>query len=263
MKDILIVSLLFYNEDIIRKHIDFLLTVSDRADIIFIENRSEISNTIKKICIDLIKLRKVLRYYLFDENVYNKALEEYIYNNENEISRYKYVIVTDGDLSCSDPNWLQEELDILNKYNNTFCCVTDLVMDNLPVKSHPASVGWVPSPRNIGEDYIEGLSGIHLAMFRTNEFIDLINYLKSNGFIFVDIRLHEYADRHIHKKWMKTKIAKAYHYTWDTYQDLQSYYSIKKIHILNNMHEVDKKCSYTLFYLDDFDMLIEKIGEIK
>lgn len=226
MKDILLVSIIYHEYEIIKKHVDFLTTVSDRVNIILLENRSEATDAIYGYCSKLLRENKIFRYYLFHENIGMNAFETFFNNNEINLNDYKYVIVTDGDLTCTDSNWLDEEINILDKYSeNTLCCGISLDLKNLPINLYSDAKSWIPKASVIGEDYEEAITGLHLLLFKVGSFINLLSFLKKKNLIFMDRHIHTYCLSILKKSWKRTLHAKAWHHTWDIYFDKNHPYS--------------------------------------
>ena len=259
-KEILIISIVFFDYEIVKKHIDFIVSIKDKADIVIIENKSEASDNIKNICLNLLASQDILKYYLFDENIWGHAILTFLYNNEIDLTKYKYILLTDGDLICKDSNWLQEQLDIINKNQNIFCCAMDLSIENLPIKTFPEAAGWIPPSTPTSDNFIECPTGVHSLLFNTEDFLGMIQYLKKENTKFDDVHMYHYCYGVLKKKWVKTKYAKAYHLTWDTYADLNHPYTIEKKRIYANQDLVNKWCGYTVFSLDTLTNTIK--GEI-
>ena len=257
-KEILIISIVFFDYEIVKNHIDFIVTIKDRADIVIIENKSDASPLIKEMCLDYLKSKDILQYYLFDENIWGYAILTFLHKTEFDLTKYKYILLTDGDLICKDPNWLDEQLNVINKYEDVFCCAADLLADNLPVKTFPEAVGWIPYSIETNEEFIDCVTGVHLVLFRSQQFIDMINYLNDNNIRWADITMHSYCANIIKKRWAKTKYSKAYHLTWDAYADLNHPYTITKKEIYYHQELVNKWCGYKLYTLDIENNIVEK-----
>lgn len=113
-KKILCVVIVFFDFDIIRKTLDFLIQNSHQYDLVVVENPSEFTeNLIKPYIISLLESGKINSYILFDKNITNNAIEV-VLDSEQLISwsNYGYVLLTDGDLTVNNNSWLQEELNV-------------------------------------------------------------------------------------------------------------------------------------------------------
>jgi hypothetical protein len=255
-KKILCISLIFHDFEIVKKFIDFIITIKDQADIVLIENYSEASSKIKDVCLDLLKSQSIIRYYLFDENIYGNAIKTFLFNGDIDLSKYEYILLTDGDMSCSDSTWLQQQLNIINNNKDIFCCAMDLLTDNLPLSTFPDSKKWIPHPTSLENDFIECPTGVHLMLIKSDIYIDTINWLNKENRLFTDFDMLDYC-RILKKRWVKTKNVKAYHHTWDAYADLNHPYTkIKKI-LFDNPALTNKYCNYTIYSFD------ENINDIK
>ena len=177
------------------------------------------------------------------------------------IGNYKYIMITDGDLTCESSEWLQEQISILNN-DDIFCCAIDLLSENLPLKTFPESQYWIPSHEPTDNNYIESFTGVHLLLFRTENFLGVLKYLKLEDQRFTDMNMYHYCCNIINKKWVKTKNIKAYHLTWDVYADLNHPYTIEKNIIYNNQELVNKWCGYTISSLDKNNMIKENRKEV-
>lgn len=244
-KDTLIVSIVYFNYDIIIKHLDFLTTVNDRADIIVLENYSENTPNIKEYCLDLIEKQKIFQYWLFDQNIGMNVFETYFRNNK--INQYKYIIVTDGDLTVQDPLWMEEQKKILDK-PNTYACGVKLSLINLPLKSFPEAKYWYPKPIRVEKDCEVGVTGLCLLMYKTHIFQKFLDHLYKTNDTFMDTTMHPYCNNVLKKIWRRTKNAEAYHLTWDLYKDRNNEYT--KIKITKSREELwfhKNYCNYTVY----------------
>lgn len=235
--------------DIIKRSLTFLTNHASRLNIIVIENYSDNTNEIiKPYVTDLLDKGLVWKYYLFDENIANNAFHMVI---ENAIETYldpikfPYTFVTDGDLTIEYADWIDEQLAIMEN-KDIFVCGSTLDMSNLPVKSMPNSVKWVPPAVDCG-NYNRGLTGIWLCLFRTNELIETMHYLNKNNLRFLDSHFHKYAKDVKNMIWARTKKTIAYHITWDLYADLNHPYTVAKTKSVSNLWFRNIKGNYQLF----------------
>lgn len=220
------ILLIYYNFEIIKKSIECLLKHKETLDLIIVENKSSFTDSaIKPFVIDLIKKQEANKYFLFDKNISNNALELVFDSREINTEGSNYIMLTDGDLTVESGDWLAEELFILEKNPDVFCCAISLDTSNLPLKTFPDAIHWIPPDIKIEDSYIEAFTGVHLLVFRTQEFKNFLQWRKENNVKFVDSVLHEYCYKVAHKKWAKTKKHLAKHLTWDIYNDLQHSYT--------------------------------------
>lgn len=235
---------------VIKPSIEFLVKYNDRIEIVVIENTSGNTPNISAYINKLGKEGKLDRYYRFHNNIAGRAFDEVLSEEKKLINRSPYVILTDGDLSSDDTNWLDEEISVLKNNSDVFVCATDLDLSNLPTENFPIAQEWVPEPSLITSDYLEGVTGIHLLSFRGKELCDFLDWKQNNSTDrFHDSLLHNYCYSVLGKKWARTKNAKAYHHTWDLYKDLSHPYTkFKTSDIVNSIRQnsMSLDASYTL-----------------
>lgn len=217
--------LVYDQVEIISKSLAFLTAYADRLDIIVIENPSDNTPAISKIVETYGKNSRVTQYYLFDENITNNAFDLVLQKEERRIKNSPYVIVTDGDLTCSDTGWLAEELGILAQNVDVFACGISLDRSNLPLASFPDADTWIPADVKEFDTYNEARTGAHLLCMRGPELYDFMQWKHGKDISFRDGELHKYAYGVLHKRWARTKHATAYHLTWDLYQDKKHPYT--------------------------------------
>jgi hypothetical protein len=241
--------LIYDQVDIIKKSLEFLTEYSGRLDIIVAENPSPNTPEISKFIRQLGNKKLLKRYYLFDENITNNAFRM-MFKTKREVKTIKsssYVITTDGDLVSNDKGWLDEEIDILKKYSEVFSCAVSLDMSNLPLASFPDAKNWIPADMSEQEDYYEAFTGSHLQMTRGAEFYTFLKWVEKNDAHLVDGEMHRYCYEVLHKKWARTKKAKAYHLTWDLYKDKDNTYTkAKDSKSFKEIWYHDKESLYTL-----------------
>jgi hypothetical protein len=190
-------------------------------DFYILENKSKYSDKIESY----FKLQDIKGYVQFDNNISNNSIPIYFRDYRYLFTDYDYLTFTDCDLEVEDSfTTFTEIIKNLNIGGVGMSCV-DLSMENFP-HHIPGSGGWIPRPRNITDEYIECPTGGHLmtlkkenfdVFFNTDPFIDgiLLSVITSRNLL-----------------WVKTKISKANHLTWDLYKEDEEYYQFKK----NNMH---------------------------
>lgn len=225
-KDTLIVTVVYFVTDIIKKHLDFLSEYHDQADIVVLENPSENTNALKQYFLDLIKNKKINKHLLFDENIGMNVFETYF--NHNSIEQYKYIVVTDGDLIVQNKNWISELKQILTQCPNTYACGVKLLLNNLPINLYPDAKKWYPPPKRIEKNCEVGETGLHLLMYEKETFEKFLAFLKYPKITFMDTSMHLFCNNILKKIWRRTKISEAYHLTWDLYFDKKNPYTIIK-----------------------------------
>jgi hypothetical protein len=218
-KKILCYVLIFDQVDIIKKSLNFLTKYSDRLDLVIIENPSDNTPEIKKYIKGLGEKRLIKRYYLFEENITSNAVVRVLDEEIGYIAKSLYTIITDGDLTSDDKDWLDEEINILKRNKEVFACGITLDKSNLPIKAFPEAKGWIPPDVSEQPNYYEAATGGHLMMLRGKDFAKYINWKNENKILHIDDEMRKYCYDTLHKKWARTKKSKAYHLTWDLYAD--------------------------------------------
>jgi hypothetical protein len=231
---ILCVVLIFQEVDIIRKVTDWLQLFHDQLDIIIVENPSCNTETIiQPLCLKLLNDKKIRRYYLMEKNVVGNAfhivLDDMLHNEPEFFNPavYKYTMITDGDLIHTKADWLDETVDIIESDPNIFAVASSLDPINLPLKSFPEAWQWCKSNDNHPK-YQEIPTGVHLVLFRTDEFQTYLRHRSDQNEQLLDtLMMHYCACRG--RKWVATKKCQAIHLTWDLYHDLDHPYTKMKV----------------------------------
>jgi hypothetical protein len=205
----------FNNYEHIVKSYESLKTPN--VDFFVLENKSNSSSKIESY----FKSQDIKGYIQFQSNISNNAIPIYFRDYKHLFTEYDYLTFTDCDIELeSSQDTFSEIIKNLNIEGVGMSCV-DLSMENLPLHI-PGSEGWIPGPRNITEEFIECPTGGQLMtlkksnfniFFNTNPFVDgtLLSVIYSQGLI-----------------WVKTKVSKAKHLTWDLYREDEEYYKFKK-----------------------------------
>lgn len=240
----------YFDTEIIQEAIHNLLK-NDLLDLHIIENPSETTPINKQFCLDLLNKKRLSQYFLMDENITTNAFETILRDSRAKIEAAEFILFTDGDLTVKDPHWLDEEINILRKDPNVFCCGIRLSLENLPIHTFPEADKWVPPPISENDLYFEQLSGYHLLLIRSKDFLSYMDYLLKRGKQYMDVELHQYCYQILQKKWAVTKKAQACHLTWNRYADLNHPYVKKKFAKSFDETWIHKRyCSYQSFYLE-------------
>jgi len=251
MHKTLITSVVYFKPDLVKEHVNFLTTVSDKSDIIILENPSPNTIDISNHCINLVNQNKLYKYLLFDNNIGMNTFET-LFNTPDivNLDDYSYVIITDGDLTVKDPNWLEEQIYILEKYPDTYACGVKLSLENLPtdLKKFPDVNYWVPGPTKVTDDYETGVTGLHLLMYKKDVLKKFIDYIRKNSLNCMDVVMNEFCNQHTDLCWRRTRKAEAYHMTWDEYQKPgDDYLQIKLTKTQEEMWYHKKTCRFSVF----------------
>ncbi len=241
--DTLLVSLVYYNFDIIQKHIESILPINDRVDIVVLENMSSCTEKSKSYFLNLLKQGLIRRYILFDNNIGGHAFTIYFNDILKDISQYNYIVTRDGDLIVSANEWLEEAKKIV-QIEDCFCVASKLTEKNLPVDVWPEAVNWILKPIDHGW-YLEGYTGGGFLMYKKETFQSLLQWL-NNGKIYWDEHLREYCQL-TKKRWLVTKEQEAYHLTWDLYKDKNHPYTLLKSDLNRDYLLLDVSRSYRIY----------------
>lgn len=258
--------LIFEQVDIIKKCLNFLTKYSSRINIIVLENFSENTNDIiKPYVLDLLDKDLVWKYYLFDKNIKNNAWHIAI----NEAIKtyldpkvFPYVYISDGDFTVESPDWIDEQLNVLEKCPEVFACGLSLDKSNLPLKSMPEAIHWVYKTNTDAGLYYTGRTGNCFMLTKTQYLIDAMNYINSKGLRYLDTHMWKVCELK-KMKWARTKKALCYHMTWDLYNDLNHPYTVMKVTNGNKLWLQHESADYQLFEKSNSQSLSHNIHSIK
>lgn len=213
---ILLVANIFYNHEHIFQF--FNSVYRDNIDYVILENPSKNSPQIE----DFFKDKKILKHLRSDENITHGTVDHFFKTDSDLIKKYDYLILTDGDILVYDfDSYLQEAKEILER-KEVYVCGIELSSDNLPIKSHPESIHWVPNGPKIDNKYMEVATGTHMLVIK-NKYFHLLLEMKN----IIDVFFYE----KIYKNsgvWARTIINKGKHLTWDYYYPGNEYYEYKR-----------------------------------
>lgn len=228
---------------------DFLQQYSDRLDFTVVENKSiHTDSTIKPYLLNLVEERKISRYVLFEQNITMNALRMTFDLGLVNLSDSNYVMITDGDLIVNNADFLTEQIHIMDSHPELFACGVSLCTDNLPLNNYPEANTWIPNDIAVHEDYIETLTGAHLTLIRSQDFMHYLTYSKQMNYKILDVMMHEFCYKVLGKRWGKTKASKAVHLTWDVYADSNHPYQQWKSQMnLNQLFIHDNYCTYEVY----------------
>ena len=228
-KKILLTSIVYFNEQLVKTHVDFLTSVSDKADVIVLENPSDKTPEISEYCKNLVKQNKLYKYLLFDQNIGMNTFETLFNSSIININDYSYVIITDGDLTVEKSDWLEEQMYILDKYLDTYACGVKMNMENLPsVELHPDAHKWYPKSSKITKDYEDGETGLNFLMYRTPVLKQFLDFIRDEKLTLMDTTMHVHCNNFTKLQWRRTRKSECYHHTWDLYKDLKNDYTVLK-----------------------------------
>ncbi|MDR1849156.1 MAG: hypothetical protein LBQ75_03875, partial [Zoogloeaceae bacterium] len=229
---------------------NFLVQYSARLDIMVIENFSDYTEShIKPYLADLLEQGKISRYFLFEENIGANVLETILTQDREKLLTHEYFMSTDGDLTVQDPGWLDEQISILA---NPEVAVSGVRLDtsNLPPDDKfPGANTWIPPAIEVaGKNYLDSPTGWHLTLFKPGLFFAALNYIlqsEKGTLIDIDVRIVLEA---LGFKWVSTKKARAYHLTWDAYNNPDHPYAKWKLSKTpEELWRHKRYCGYTLY----------------
>lgn len=253
MEKIPCVVLVYYNVDIIKESLDFLLKLGNELEFFVIENKSiNTEKEIKPYLMNLLKTKQISMYVEFLDNISNNAVEEFFEMNIIDLHKSENIIITDGDIKGNSLDWLSEEKSILNKHSKVFACGVDFISDNLPLRQFEDAINWIVKPINIYNDYLECPTGMHLLFMKTDELRKFLRYMKNNKLKFKDSIILNYCYNVLGKKWAKTRNNKFIHLTWNVYSNLNNPYTKYK---MSKSHDEfwyhNKYCDFIVHTLND------------
>lgn len=213
-------------EDIVKS---FNSLYREETDYFIVENYSENSDKIKEFFLT----KKIKGYIQFEKNISNNAFGIFLMNYYDTLKDYEYITLSDCDLLIEDKNAFFSEIFKNLDFENVLISCADFSMKNLP--DVPGSENWIFPSIDNGE-YLEGFTGIWLLTFKNN-----------NLPFFYNVKSHDGSWQHktklLDKKWVKTRVNKAYHLTWDLYYHENEYYNFKKKNTLKLWNH-SKVCDY-------------------
>ena len=229
MKEHLCIVWCFNNHEHIAKCFDSIQLGT--VDYFIVENPSPNSHFIERYFSD----KRLEGYIQFEENIGDNAVKIFLQDYKALLKQYSYITFTDGDLLVDNISFTFAEMGGILQRKEIGVCTVDLKMTNFP--HHLAKPSdWLPNPVSIGPNYIECQTGAHLMTLR-NENLDIL--LNSPKAIDNCFRMACASKR---LKWVKTKISKAYHLTWDYYVKGHPYYEFR---VSNpNIFNQTKTCKY-------------------
>lgn len=202
-------------------------------DYFIVENRSPNSPQIEAFFL----LQRLKGYIQFEKNIADNAVKIFFRDYEPLLKQYQYISFSDADLLISNTTDTFQEIWQILQHTEVGVCTVELKMDNFP--HHIAKPSdWLPSPTKAMPDYVECLTGSHLLTLK-NENIDIL--LNAPKALDNDFRM-ACASKGL--KWVRTKVSKAYHLTWDYYHEGHPYYEFRK----NNPNIFNQKntCNYKI-----------------
>jgi hypothetical protein len=234
----IIVFLAFENLDIVKTSFDSIKTAN--ADFFVIENHSENSHLIK----EYFSGENLIGYIQFEKNARANALNVFVRDYYDLLSKYDFITITDGDIFVYD---IKETFgEIISAFNHPQCYVSGVSLysgnNYLNIGSNRI-VGIQPyidhmmSKVNIESASTFGKTGCVLLTF-SNKTLFLIKDIH-----FIDTNIFNKANRNGGVSFKTTKNL-AYHLTWDLYFDGNPYYENKKKNLVEIWAYSDEDFKY-------------------
>jgi len=233
MDRLLILFNCFFNVSDIERTVVSVLNTGYPCDIIFLENPSKYSDSIK----NLAKKYNIYKHFICNENIEGNVFQIFCNTHKNIIESYKYIAMSEADVVL-DKESIHESINILNDSSDEIGVLSiDLHLNNEKYYNLPIN-DWVPKPTYMGK-YKVGNTGVQFIIFKKyilNEFINAINNKRlcnsvalgvNNYYGISDTNLSIFIKK-INKLWIRTIQHKLDHIGWEHY-------------ILNNDEYVQEK----------------------
>jgi hypothetical protein len=234
MRKIPCLMLAYHDFPSIQTTLECLLKKGDVLDLIVVENKSESTDgLIKPYILELLRSGKVSKYFLFHRNIWNNAVEVVLESGLIDLAQNEYFMLTDGDLWIADePDWLAEEINILDHCPEVAVCGINLDLSNLPLKTFPEAVNWLVKVLSETELYDEAATGPQFLLLRSEALAGFLDYRKEKGLRVLDHIMYRYCCDVLGRKWVRTKHSTARHLAWDRYQNPDHPYTKMKIPVV-------------------------------
>jgi len=203
----------------------------DDKDYFIVENRSQHSKVISEYFAD----KRLAGYIQFVENIADNAVKIFFAEFKEFLLQYEYITFSDGDLFLSNATDTFQEIWQILQHPEVGVCTVDLRLNNFP--HHIAKPSdWLPAPTRHTADYVECQTGSHLLTLKRENLDILAGAPKAIDGCFRAMCAAKGLC------WVKTKVNKAYHLTWDYYVKGNPYYEFRKKN--PNIFNQERTCSY-------------------
>ena len=174
--------LIYFDYETTKKSLDFLVRYSSRLDIMVIENYNEYTHKqIRPYVADLLNQGKIIKYFLFDENIGFNAVEAVMKHEREELlEKHDYFILTDGDFTTHDALWMNERLSLME---NPKLISSDIHPGMANLKSTEASKN----------NYLDGQTGWTFTILETKNFFSMLDKAKSQEIKLSDEKVYQIA----------------------------------------------------------------------
>ena len=227
MKKHLIVFLAYQHPEIIQNSFQSIL-VKEGADIFVVENPSENTVKIRSYFSQYLDNEWLKGYIVFDENVANSAINIFLKDYKEFLSKYQYITITDGDLFVYNIEDTFLEIFEGLELPDVVVSTCDLWGGNDYRNGNPLGVEqYVHESYTIKHNSdkkrqcVVGHTGNFLLTVK-NENLSIFDNI-----IYVDSYIAQEVSQR-GKLWVHTTKNLAYHETWDLYRDGNPYFEYKK-----------------------------------
>lgn len=251
--------LIFFNFDHVVETLEFLCKKSDKLDIYVIENPSSYTDSkIKPYLLELLRAKKITKYFLMDDNILVNAFEVIFKSNTPLWGTHPYILFTEGDVSCPTDTWLEEKITVLEENPHIGLVGSNLSKHNLPLKSFPASANWVPRPISEYPKYnIEHQTGLQVILIRNTVLSRFIAFMEKKKINFGDTGLHVFLRTIPNAAWASSKPSEITHLAWSLYQDLDNEYTKLREDVPEKTFRICNKLSGYIEYTISGEMFSE------
>jgi hypothetical protein len=218
MKKHLIIFFCYNNSEHIKQSFESIKNYD--ADFFVIENPSKNSKEIKEYFLK----QNLLAYFQFHNNVCNSAIKIILNEFWQEVIKYEYLTITDGDLFVFDIKSTFNEMFLALQNKEIIVASGDLWQgNNYTFENKKGLKEYKIESANNDRLFgcVEGITGAFLITLKNENFFILKDLL------FVDSYLAQKVHQ-MKKRWFKTNKNLLYHLTWDLYVDGNEYFEYKK-----------------------------------
>lgn len=171
-------------------------------------------------------LNEEVRFFSPQENI---GADAFLYAMKSVyLDNIPYVICTDGDLELEDVSkTIDAQIEIIDKNPEVLCVGSRIRMDNLPLKTFPEAINWVPEFKDEGA-WLRGPGPHHFLMFRGVEIWPMVKWITEKKVTWVDTAIGAYAEA-TNRKFVILKDHWHRHLSWDAYADLSHPYTQERL----------------------------------
>ena len=221
-----------------------------------LENKSDSTDSvIKPYLINLVKKKKIKRYFAFDKNIFNGVTDIALKHPLINLIETEYCIVTDGSLSCQEPTWLQKQLQLMEEIKNAYICAVSIDTSNMPKGCRQEDYLGHPSIINKGDYEIigSGHTNGHMLLIKSADLIDTLKFFGEHKKTITDCSFGAYKHAHRNRIWLRVKTPLFHRHTWDYFKVPNHPYLAYKTNFNMERRFAPMRCGYTI-YTEDNEM---------